>query len=217
LRQRSDAVRLRTLLEMTAPEPLASPADSFAPLCEALQLARASGSAKRAVLVTASLAAYYVYAENEASAAEAGARALAMAEHIATPRFRAAAGLMVADALVLTRYWKRVPQILSAARGALVEGSFEWAKLKHFEAEYKRRSGRMLESHMAAVESDKHARTFGSRRLRGATLRGLAISTHAFGRAGEAKEYLDQATRVLERHGSALSRSITRRAAWLIA
>jgi hypothetical protein len=210
LRQRSDVVRLRTLLEMTAPEPLATPAESFEPLCEAMRLARAAGSAKRAVLVTAWLAAYHLYAENEPMAADAGARALAMVEHIASPRFRAATRLIVADALVLTRYWRRVPRILAAARGTLVEGSFEWAKLKHFEAEYQRRSGRMLESHVAAVESERHAVTFGSRRLRGAILRGFAHSAHAFGEPAEAKRYIDQASSLLERHGSALSRTITR-------
>ncbi|GAC1573080.1 MAG: hypothetical protein NVS3B7_04100 [Candidatus Elarobacter sp.] len=217
LRQRSDVLRLRAILEMSAPEPFATPPEVFAPLCEALELARACGSAKRTILATASLCEQYGYVGNERAAADAADRSMKMAEHIASPRFRGSVALMAADSLLPTRYWKRALRILDGAEATIAVGSFDWVKLKTLQAEYHRRCGRSLESHVCAAASERYARMFGSRRLQGAAFRTLAMSTHALGRFGEARAYVEEAIDAVDKHGSALSRSMTYRFAAKIA
>ena len=217
LRQRSDAIRLRALYEMTSPQPLIRPAQSLAPLAEALEFARACGSAKRAVLATASFAVTHRYGNNERGAADAAMRATAMAQHIAAPRFRATVAIIGADALVRTRYWKRGMRILYGAEGSLTAGSLEAVKFKALQSEYHLRCGRFLESHACAAEAERAARLFGSRRLQGAALRELAMSAHGFGRLVEARTYVREALAVVDKHGSALSRYLTDRVAAMIA
>lgn len=217
LRQRSDAIRLRALYEMTSPQPLTRPAQSFAPLVEALEFARACGSAKRAILATASFAVSHRYSNDERAAADAAIRATAMAQHVVGPRFRATVAILAADALVRTRFWRRGMRILYAADGALSEGSLEAVKFKHLKSEYHRRCGRYLESHVFALTAEREARHFGSRRLQGAALRELAMSAYTCGRTGEAREYVREALAAVEQHGSALSRCLTGRVAAMIA
>jgi len=217
LRQRSDAIRLRALFEMTSPQPLMRPAQSFAPLAEALEFARACGSAKRVILATAAFATSHRYSNNERGAADAAIRAATMAQHVTGARFRATVAILGADALAHTRFWKRGMRILYAAEGALSDGSLEAVKFKALQSAYHHRCGRYLESHACAAAAEREARLFGSRRLQGAALRELAMSAHGFGRLSEARTYLREALAAVDEHGSALSRYFTNRVATMIA
>ncbi len=217
LRQRSDAVRIKALLAMTCGESLLSPFDAFAPMGEALALARSCGSARRVVLANAALSVLHRYGNASGLAYAAVVRSVEMMRLVAPTRFRSAVAPTLAEALSRTRHSRRGAEIVAEAAGSSPVGCMDWIRARLAHAEHLLELGQAEKSYEAALRCERYARAALAPRRRAEAMLWLALSAYGLGRAAAAREHLRIATELAERSGSWLSRCYLAEAACTVA
>jgi tetratricopeptide (TPR) repeat protein len=215
-RQRSDAMRLRTVIGMKSDVHTTRPRDSFAAISEALELARRCGSAKRVVLASVSLALLHRYSEAITAAYITAERSVGMMRLIASMSFRASVAPTLGSALLHTRHSKFGFGIVSDIEQLYVEGSMAWIRAEIIKAEYYLRLGEWAKSFDLSHRCEAYARTLRAPRRQADALRCMAWNAHRLGRTAEAGDYLAGAVELVNRYGSGLSRTLTLQAATAI-
>lgn len=213
LRQRSDAVRMGAFFAMISPKPSLSPSEAFAPIGEALALARRCGSAKRVILANASLAVLHRYRNEIGLAHSAVVRCVEMLALVPAVRFRARVAPTLAVALSHTRHRKRGADVASECADSLARGSVDWIRARLAVADDGVPLGGAASSYEICARCEEYARAASAPRRRADALRGLALSSHALSRIVEARRHADEALELARSYGTGLSVSYALEAA----